>query len=464
MTKKHKQQLPQKDSLVLIVGYGVTGQALADFCDQKGIFYFIYDDVLNVSRSTKHFLGQATLSDNELTTPQKSTGHIQKFFCVLPSPGVSEKHPVALWSQKNNIPLLSELDVAANFLQGELIGVTGTNGKSTTVKLIDSLLKNAGFETALKGNFGSPLITAVSETPKDFYVIEESSFQLEQIQTLKHRYGVCLNISEDHFDRYDSLQDYARAKARIFENSEPGDYFIYNYDDPYCVRMAKSAPCYTLPFSLVQEFKEGAFVRGQNLVLRFNDQEMIFDLDSCALKGLHNQENMLAALLVALLIKNDPATRESYQKTLETFVGLPHRLQRVCQYKNIDFYDDSKATNAGAVIMSLASFEKNVILIAGGKDKGCDFSSLKSLIKGKVKDLILLGEAKERMKSILASETQTHLVDDMGSAVLLSIQLAQAGDTVLLSPACSSFDQYKNYKERGEDFQQQIKKHCECVC
>lgn len=455
LSRKDIENISASESY-LILGYGVTGRSLARFFAKKRWPYCVAEDNNIVTENDGAFTGQVRIENGELfsATRKISPSEIK---AVFPSPGVSPEHPVARWSQKHKVPMGSELDLAFYYITGELIGVTGTNGKSTTVKLIEALLQNAGQAVSLNGNIGSPLIDAVGETPQSFYVVEESSYQLEQIASLRHRYAVCLNVTDDHFDRYPDIDAYARAKARVAEYSRPEDFFFYNHDDRHCVRMTKSTLAKKIPFSLVNEFDEGAFADKTDMVVRLAGKEFRFAIKEASLKGLHNLENMLASLLVVLSIASDEKTVASYRKTLATFVGLPHRVQKVHAENGVTYYDDSKGTNVGSVVMALAGFENNVILIAGGKDKLGDYAPLKGLIKSKVKKLILLGEAKKKMAEVLRRDADLSLVENMQEAVALAKKIALPGDTVLLSPACSSFDQYNNYHERGLDFQKWIK-------
>lgn len=434
----------QAEQSFLIVGFGVTGQAVARFLESKKTHYSIIDD--------NNLSGGLSLNSEKLQT-ENGNSIKEKFSAAIVSPGIPPKHAALLWCQKNQIPLIGETELASHFLTGKLIGVTGTNGKSTTVKLIEALLKGAGVSTALKGNIGDPLITAVSEPPKDCYVIEESSYQTEQIQNMHHQVAVCLNVTDDHFDRYPDLSTYAAAKAKILTNMTEADTFIFNADDPSCLKMSWTTPAKSLPYSLVNQAALGAFVRGYDLILSLPEQKITFPLGECALKGLHNFENMMAALLTVCQVKSDATAIAAYREVLRTFKGLPHRVEKIHEEHGIVYYDDSKGTNVGSVVMALASFPGNVILIAGGKDKLGDYAPLKGLVQNKVKTLILLGEAKERMRAALGDKTHTVLVNDMREAVSIAKRTAKPGDTVLLSPACSSFDQYKNYHERGLDFQ-----------
>lgn len=436
----------------LILGYGVTGKALADFCDTRGWNYFILEDQEKITRSKTFFKGQMSVNPDFTTVPTATLSGNQVAVCFH-SPGIALTHPLVLKAKEESIPVFSELDLSAHFIQGDLIGVTGTNGKSTTVKLLHELLCGAGLNSAIKGNYGAPLITAIHELARSFYVVEESSFQLEIIKHLHHSHAICLNVTDDHFDRHTDLVDYARAKSKVIQNSTAEDIFVYNFDDPHCVRMARESSAKTLPFSLVHEFDEGGFVKGDELILRVKGEESRFATRECSLMGLHNLENMLAALLVVLSIKQDSAAVASYKNTLKNFESLKHRMEKFLERDGIRFIDDSKGTNVGAVVMALAGLEGNVILLAGGVDKGGDYAPLRGLAQGKLKSLVVFGEAREKIRSALGDVVKTVVVANMREAVLAAKRVAARGDTVLLSPACSSFDQYKNYHERGQDYQ-----------
>ncbi len=430
----------------LILGLGITGTAVADFLISQNCTFVAFEEFSreNFEIFQKKFSGKGDFYFQNL-----SPNILEQCLGVFVSPGVPLTQKWVQEAATKKIPVLSELEEASRFLQGSMIAVTGTNGKSTTVTLIDAMLKAGGFGSSLKGNIGSPLMTALAEPLKSFYVVEVSSYQLEMIQTFRPKISVNLNVTADHLDRYADMEAYAEAKARIFMNQKEDEAFIYNADDSYCLRMSRNALCRTYPFSLVNRFDEGAFVDKNDMVVRVKGREARYSLNDCALQGLHNQENMLASLLAATLAGVD---EKNLRSTLKNFKALSHRVEPVGEFKGMKFYDDSKGTNVGAVVMALASFEGPVILILGGRDKGGDYSPLKSLIRAKVKDVIVLGEAKNVIATALEGIKPLHLVENMKQAVEKSYELGKPGDTVLLSPACSSFDQYKNYAERGNDF------------
>lgn len=431
---------------IIILGFGITGKALMQFCETQKISYWIWEDTQNINGTGPHYLGQLTLAG--LTENLAKT-----IFAILPSPGAPQAHPLNQWGKKMGLNILSDIEWAASFLNGEVIGVTGTNGKSTTVKLIDQLLKDAGKSCGLFGNYGRPLVEACSEPHISYAIVEESSYQLELIQNLRHKISVCLNVTEDHLDRYGNMTAYRHAKERIFMNSTKDDFFIYNFDNYGCLQMAKNSPATNIPFSLVHEFENGGFVKGDKLIIRLHNQEFAFATQDCSLKGWHNMENMLAALITCLQIDHSPQAVASYRKTLATFRGLPHRVEWVHSENGIAFYDDSKATNVNSVAMALTCFDENVILIAGGRDKGGNYAPLDGLVKEKVKHMLLIGEAQDLLFEHFAKLVQTEKMNTLQNAVARAKVLAKKGDVVLLSPACSSFDQFQNYHDRGLKFQ-----------
>jgi len=439
-----------------VVGLGVTGLAVIDFLLAHGCRVEALEESSRdaLEKAQQKYAGQAVrlhwenFSEDVFTNDKGDS--IKELFV---SPGVPLTRQWYRQAQ-GKVPVHGELELASRFLKGKILAVTGTNGKSTTVSLVQHFLESAGKSSSLKGNIGSPLITASAEPPKEYYVVEVSSYQLETIDKFHPVVSVNLNVTADHLERYASIDEYAAAKERIFLNQTGDDVFIYNADDNYCVQQSRRAVCRAIPFSLVNPQQEGGWVAGRQMKIRWNGQEEIYALDECSLKGLHNQENMLAALLVGT-VSGLPAA--SMREALKNFRSLPHRVQDVGTYKGIRFYDDSKGTNVGAVVMSLASFEENVILILGGRDKGGDYGPLKPLIRYKVKALIVMGEAQDIIAKSLEGVCPLYRVADMKAAVEKCYEVGKSGDTVLLSPACSSFDQYKNYAERGRDFQACVK-------
>ena len=430
----------------LIVGLGITGKALIRYFSSKGIPCVGFEEISETTfKECQGELAECYFGE----FPASVWNDCDECFI---SPGVPPTRPWVQEAHKKGIPVTGELEFASRLLQGSILAVTGTNGKSTTVSLINEILKEGGCPSSLKGNIGSPLITAVTEPPKDYYVVEVSSYQLETIRDFHPKIAVILNVTADHLDRYPGMEAYAAAKEAIGKNQGAGDFLILNADDPYTAKMAKRSKATVVPFSLVNHQKSGGFVDRDEMVIRLNEKggkEMRYRLQEASLQGLHNQENMLAAILTATLAG---VSEKAIGVALKKFKALRHRLELSGTWKGIRFYDDSKGTNVGSVVMSLASFDGNVILILGGRDKGGDYSPLKSLIRHKTKGVIVMGEAKEKIMKEISGEKPFYPVATMQEAVQKSFEIGKKGDVVLLSPACSSFDQYKNYAERGDDF------------
>lgn len=368
------------------------------------------------------------------------------------SPGISLAHPLVQAAHKHGLEINNELDLAFTQAKAPVIAITGTNGKSTTTTLIGEILKSSGKKVAVGRNLGVPFLDFVRDgNDYDCYVLELSSFQTELIKNFKALISVLLNVTDDHFEHHGTFDKYLMAKAKLFHQQVKDDFLVYNADDIHVLRAVEVSKARKVPFSSVQHvhgiYEEAGKIKS------IMPRESEFDLSAVQLKGLHNLENMMAAVSVALLLG---VPDESIQSTLNSFQGLEHRMQRIRDFAGVTFYDDSKATNVGAVVMSLASFDSNVILIAGGKDKGGDYSPLKPLVKNKCKSLVLLGEAKEILYKVFSDLVPCHLVSSMDEAVKKSFELAEGEGQVLLSPACSSFDMYKNYVQRGQEFQRAV--------
>jgi UDP-N-acetylmuramoylalanine--D-glutamate ligase len=366
---------------------------------------------------------------------------------VVPSPGVPSGNPLLQEACSRGIEILSEVELAYRFLQFPIIAITGTNGKSTTTTLAGRMLKANGARVFIGGNIGAPLIGFVGGD-WEWGVVEISSFQLEWIQEFRPRLAVLLNLTEDHLDRYPDFAAYCRTKERIFENQTPKDVAILNRDDArvWAMRQNKTARIISFGFS---EIDEGVFARSEEIVWRGAAREERFPLRHVKIQGVHNVENMMAAIAVAKALG---IPTQIIQRTLEEFPGLEHRLEFVREKDGVRYYNDSKGTNVGAVVKSLASFSVPVILLAGGVDKGGDYGVLREGIRERVKRLVLFGAAKQMIAGSLGRETETVIVDDIEAAVRDAHQHARPGDVVLLSPACSSFDMFRNYAERGRVF------------
>jgi UDP-N-acetylmuramoylalanine--D-glutamate ligase len=367
--------------------------------------------------------------------------------CVIPSPGAPMENPLLREARARKIAVFSEIELAYRFFSAPLVAITGTNGKSTTTTLIGAMMQASGRKVFTGGNLGTPFIGAASGE-WDWGVLEISSFQLEWIERFAPRIAALLNVTEDHLDRYASFEDYRRAKERIFEAQNPTDFAVLNRDDPLVWRLAERLKAKVVSFGFA-EVSEGVFAAGDALVWRDRLKEETFPLARVKIQGMHNVENMMAAISAAKLAG---LAREPIQETLESFSGLEHRLEFVRERNGVGYYNDSKGTNVGAVVKSLAGFSTPVILLAGGVDKGGDYGPLEEGVKRSVRRLVLFGAAKSVIAAALGHLTETVIVENLADAVREAAAAARPGDVVLLSPACSSFDQFQNYAERGKVF------------
>jgi UDP-N-acetylmuramoylalanine--D-glutamate ligase len=437
---------------VLVVGLARTGIATAKFLKAKGSF------VTTTEMKPKEEMKEAVEELKGMNISTEWGGHqigtFLKQDIIVVSPGVDLNIEPIQKALKYGMKVISEIELAYHFIHVPVISVTGTNGKTTTTLLIGEMLKEDGKKVGVGGNVGEPLILFADGKDRwEVLVVEISSFQLEAIEDFRPRISVLLNITEDHLDRYPSYQDYIEAKVRIFTNQNSGDLAVLNRDDPIVRQYSGKVKAKKVLFSLAEKLEEGAFSNAQTIFLRIGGEEEEYSLAKAPLKGIHNVENMMAALTAARIFG---CSRKAIQNVINRFEGLEHRLEFVRKIEGVRFYNDSKGTNVGSVVKSLQSFSEPVILIAGGKDKNGDLSPLKELIKERVKYLILIGEAKERMNRELGRLTDTFMAKAMEEAVLLAHEKAKGGEVVLLSPACSSFDMFKDYKERGRVFKEAV--------
>ncbi len=430
---------------VLVVGLARTGIECARFLVNQGAKVSVSD------LRSETDLSQEIEALNELPIRYLLGGEerhwLNEVDLVVPSPGVPAANSLLQEACSRGIEILSEVELAYRFFRFPIVAITGTNGKSTTTTLVGLMLKANGTRVFVGGNIGAPLIGFVGGDWQ-WGVVEISSFQLEWIQEFRPRLAVLLNLTEDHLDRYPDFAAYGRAKERIFENQTSRDIAILNRDDPlvWGMRQGRSARIISFGFS---EVDEGVFAKSEEIVWRDGSSEERFPLGHVKIQGVHNVENMMAAIAVAKAI-GIPA--QIIQQTLEEFPGLEHRLEFIRDKAGVRYYNDSKGTNVGAVVKSLASFSVPVILLAGGVDKGGDYGVLRDGVRKTVKRLVLFGAAKETIAKALGALTETVIVDDMEAAVRDAYQHALPGDVVLLSPACSSFDMFHNYAERGRVF------------
>jgi UDP-N-acetylmuramoylalanine--D-glutamate ligase len=443
-----------KGKKVLVVGLARTGIATAKFLKAKGSL------VTATEVKPKEEMKEAVQALKGMDISTEWGGHQTETFLkqdiIVVSPGVDLNIEPIQKAIKQGVRVVSEIELAYHFIHAPIIAVTGTNGKTTTTLLVGEMLKEDGRKVGVGGNVGEPLILFADGKDRwEVLVVEISSFQLEAIKDFRPRISVLLNITEDHLDRYPRYDDYIEAKVRVFANQNSGDLAVLNRDDPIVMQFREKVKAKKVLFSLKEKLGEGAFSNGQTIFLRLGEKGEEYSIAKTPLKGIHNVENMMAALTTARIFG---CSKKSIQTVLDRFKGLEHRLEFVREIKGVRFYNDSKGTNVGSVVKSLQSFSEPVTLIAGGKDKNGDLSPLEALIQKRVKHLILIGEAKERMNRELGGLTDTVMAKTMEEAVVLARQKAKGGEVVLLSPACSSFDMFKDYKERGKVFKEAVKR------
>ncbi len=437
---------------VLVVGMARTGIATAKFLKGKGSL------VTTTEMKPEEEMRGAVQELKGMDLSTEWGGHQIATFLkqdlIVVSPGVDLNMDPVQKAIRHGVRVISEIELAYHFIHVPILAITGTNGKTTTTLLLGEMLKEDRRGVGVGGNVGEPLILFADGGDRwDVLVVEISSFQLEAIEDFRPRISVLLNITEDHLDRYSSYSGYIQAKARIFANQNSGDLAVLNGDDPIVMQYGGKAKAKKVLFSMRERVGEGTFSDGQTIFLRFEGKGEEYSLDKAPLKGVHNVENMMAALTAARIFG---CSKKAVQNVIDRFKGLEHRLEFIREIGGVRFYNDSKGTNVGSVVKSLQSFSEPVVLIAGGKDKNGDLSPLKELVQKRVKRLVLLGEAKERMNRELGGMTDTVIAGTMEEAVSLAREKAKGGEVILLSPACSSFDMFKDYKERGRVFKEAV--------
>ena len=351
--------------------------------------------------------------------------------------------------------VIGEIELAARFLTGSIVAITGSNGKTTTTTLTGEILAKSGMSNLVGGNIGTPAISLADRaTPETAIVLEVSSFQLETVETFRPKVAVVLNVTPDHLDRHRTFDAYAAAKARIFENQQAEDFAVLNADDAACVAMAAKTRAQVFWFSRQKEVQPGAWVRDGNIVFRRGaEQREVMQVSEVPLKGAHNLENVMAAVSAAALMG---CPQEKIRQAVIEFKAVEHRLEFVATVNGVDYYNDSKATNVDATIKALESFSANIHLILGGKDKGSDYSVLNDLLRQRVKRVYTIGAAATKIESQIKNVDVTR-AETLENAVQKAHANAQPGDVVLLAPACASFDQFKNYEQRGEAFKEIVR-------
>ncbi len=441
---------------VLVIGAARSGIASARFLIKRGAVV-----ALNDRKPVEEWSEEARSLKNEgigLIGGDVPVWLLDQIELVVVSPGVPTRSIPVRYMDRAGAEVIGEVELASRYLRGRTVAITGTNGKTTTTSLIGEILKDAGFRVQVGGNIGTPLISLVDNSTDDGWtVIEVSSFQLESIVDFHPEVALCLNVTPNHMDRYEAFNDYAAAKHRIFRNQGSGDVAILNADDETVAGWAKGLRAHTTLFSVQRELEEGLFLRGRELVSRTREGErVLLRREEMQLRGLHNVENVLAALAAGLACGAAP---ESMRETVMRFSPVEHRMERVAEIGGVTFYNDSKATSVDATLKALealAEDEGQVVLILGGRGKQAPYAPLAPLVREKVRKLVLIGEDADTIERELGSEAPVVRATDMSDAVRRAYQSAERGDSVLLAPACASFDMFRSFEHRGEVFKREV--------
>ena len=440
---------------LVILGAGESGVGAALLAKQQGYNVFLSDDGV-INELYKEVLQKGHIDFEE---KQHTESKILLADEVVKSPGIPEKNELIKKIRAKGITVISEIEFAYRYKgNSKIIAITGSNGKTTTTSLIYHICTLGGIDCAMVGNIGYSFARQIAENPKPLYVAEISSFQLDDIKTFRPDVAVLTNITEDHLDRYDyKLQNYIDSKFRIAENQQPGDVFIYCMDDETTIKNINryNIKSTLYPITMSKELPQGAYLTNAKMHLKWKSEEMQMSIDDFKLKGKHNQYNSMAASLASMAVD---IRKEKIREALQTFESLEHRMETVVTIKGVEFINDSKATNVNSTWFALESMQKPTILILGGVDKGNDYSTLKEMVTEKVKAIVCMGidnrKIQEAFGSIVSLMVTTNSAKE---AVQAAFHFASKGDVVLLSPACASFDLFKNYEDRGKQFKQAVK-------
>jgi len=442
---------------IVILGAGESGVGAALLAQKEGYAVFV-SDFGPIADHYKKDLEDAAISFEE-------NGHSEERILiaseVVKSPGIPDKAPIIKKLIEKNIPILSEIEFAGRYSKAKMICITGSNGKTTTTMLTYHILKNAGLNIGLAGNIGKSFARQVAFQNFDYYVLEISSFMLDNMYDFKADIAVLLNITPDHLDRYEyKMENYSDSKFRIIQNQKQGDVFIYCADDEETQKglLKHQINADTFPFSIAKILDQGAFLQDDQIIVtlhRKNQESFTMSIKDLALQGKHNIYNSMASGIVAKVLE---LRNETIRESMQSFTNIEHRLEHVARISGIDFINDSKATNVNSTWYALESMPGEVVLILGGVDKGNDYNMLKDLVKSKVKAIVCLGKDNKRIHEAFDDDVEV-IVNTFSAneAVQIAYHLAKKGNTVLLSPACASFDLFKNYEDRGNQFKKAVK-------
>ena len=440
---------------LVILGAGESGIGTALLAKQKGYEVFVSD----AGAIKANF--QKELEDNaiEYEAGSHNVDRILAADEVMKSPGIPEKSEMVKAIRAKGIPVVSEIEFGYRYKgNSKIAAITGSNGKSTTTALLYHICKMVDDNVAMVGNIGYSFARQIAQAPKALYIIEVSSFQLDDIQYFKPEIAILLNITEDHLDRYNhQFENYIKSKFRIIENQTAEDYFIYCIDDETIVKHLELLTLNTnpLPFSMKQEVKKGGYIKNDQMMLKIQEERVTMSIYDFALKGKHNAYNTMAASIAATTLG---IRKEKIREAVSNFHSLEHRMEFVATVKGVDFINDSKATNVNSTWYALESMQKPTVLILGGVDKGNDYELIADLVKDKVKAIICMGTDNQKLLTFFKDKVSNIVeVDSASKAVQSAFSLADKNDVVLLSPACASFDLFKNYEDRGRQFKEAVK-------
>ena len=440
---------------LVVLGGGESGVGTAILGKKEGFEVFVSDKGI-IKEEYKKVLEHFEIDWEE---QQHTEEKILNADLVMKSPGIPDKVPLVVKLKEKGVPIISEIEFASRYTKATIIGITGSNGKTTTTMLTNHILKEGGLHVGMAGNIGDSYAKMVAEKDFDFYVLEISSFQLDGIVDFKPHIAILTNITPDHLDRYEyKFENYIASKFRIAKNQTKEDYLIYDADDEVIVQWLQKNPVQSklLPFSISRKLDEGAYLENDKIIIKTHNNTIEMSTDALALEGKHNVKNTMAATTAAKLIS---IRKETIRRSIENFQGAEHRLEKVLKIHHVQYINDSKATNVNATYYALDSMKTPTVWIVGGVDKGNDYKELMPLVREKVKAIICLGTDNSKIKdafgNVVDLVVETFAMDE---AVKVAYKIAERGDTVLLSPACASFDLFKNYEDRGNQFKEAIKK------
>ena len=439
---------------LVVLGAGESGIGTALLAIEKGFNVFV-SDYGNIKSKYKDVLINYEIEWEE---GKHTSSKILKADLVMKSPGISDCVPIIKKILSTKIPVISEIEFASKFTSSKIIGITGSNGKTTTTMMVHQILKDAEIDVLMAGNIGDSFAKEIKNNP-EFFVLELSSFQLDGIKLFRPNIAIITNITPDHLDRYDNnFENYIESKFRIVMNQTNSDYLIYNADDPAIISFLKSNKIQSqlIPFSINKTFDFGTYYKDDNIIIKLKNKSILMPTSNLALEGKHNIKNAMAAATVANLLK---IRKDTIRESLECFQGAEHRLENVLKINKVKYINDSKATNVNATYFALESMTSPTVWIVGGIDKGNDYSVLYPFVNEKVKAIICLGKQNDKLFKNFQSMVDTIVETQfMSEAVKIAYKIAEAGDNVLLSPACSSFDLFENYEDRGQQFKASVRK------